>query len=326
MRPFSRQDELEQFKSQINLCDYALSLGYEVDTGQSSRGSVTIRNTIGDKLIVSRGLNRHWKYFNVHDDRDQGTIIDFIQFRDRCSLGEVRKRLRDWVGRSSFDAQPNYQSPELLPSVHDPQQVLNAWNRAIPISATQAYLHQERQIPSSILSAPIFQDRIRSDHRKNALFAHYNSTGICGYEIKNRGFTGFSPGGQKGFFCSRPQRDDKELIICETAIDLLSYATLFGTKQKRFISTAGQISPLQKSLLRRAADRMPTHSKIILAMDNDEAGRKLTQAIQEMLQSKNISSKRILRNLPTDDGADWNDILRASPNLKRNGFVNNLII
>ncbi len=316
MRSFSRQDELEEFKSRINLCEYATSIGYVIDAKQSGQTSAVLKHPNGDKLVVARGANRHWKYFNVHDDRDQGTIIDFIQLRDRCSIGEVRKRLREWVGKDLSVATREYQAAELIPAQHDLKQVLDNWNKATSIKGLQEYLERERHIPNHVLNAPLFKDRIRVDHRKNVLFVHYNQTGICGYEVKNRGFTGFSPGGVKGAFCSRPHKNDNELIICETAIDLLSYATLFGTDRKRFISTAGQISPLQQSLLLRAAERMPPLSKIVLAMDNDEAGQKLAQKISGSLQSAELSNKQIVYQLPTNEGEDWNDVLRNSPRCK----------
>ena len=307
-----RRHELEEFKTQINLLEYMSGHGYALDRRKSSRSSAVMRNDSGDKLVVARGRRGHWMYFNPHDDRDQGTIIDFCQLRLRCSLGEVRKELRQHLGRTSEIAVAVPKKfAELAPSEHDLARVLAVWERARPIEGSHRYLEQ-RNISLAVLSDPIFADRIRSDRRGNALFLHHNQDGICGYEVKNRGFTGMSPGGLKGLFSSRPRSTDRELVICETAIDALSYATLFGTVGTRFVSTAGTVSPAQVALLQSAAQKMPTASRILLATDNDPAGRELAEKIAAALADIPLAGRTVEYCLPGGEGDDWNDILRRT--------------
>jgi hypothetical protein len=93
-------DELEQFKSRIDLREYAASLGYELDRRESSRCSSVMRNGTGDKVIIKRERDGHFIFFSVRDDRDNGSIIDFVANRKRLSLGYVRKELRPWIGRA----------------------------------------------------------------------------------------------------------------------------------------------------------------------------------------------------------------------------------
>src|ERR1700681_1783353 len=90
--------ELESFKRDIDLRDYAAGQGYVLDPKESWRGSAVMRNPSGDKVIIKRGKAGHYVYFSVRDDRDNGTIIDFVQFRQNISLGPVRKELRPWIG------------------------------------------------------------------------------------------------------------------------------------------------------------------------------------------------------------------------------------
>lgn len=308
-----RSEELGDFKTQINLCQYAASRGFELDRRQSSRGSAVMRHPSGDKLIVARSTNRHWIYFNVHDARDRGTIIDFVQSRDRASLGEVRKELRPWLGRNepiSTFTKGSY--PELSPVEHDVARVLCVWLQAEPIDGTHPYLEHARRLPAAVLSDPIFDDRIRIDARQNALFPHFGAKGLCGFEVKNQGFTGFSPGGVKGLWCSRPRRNDRQLVICETAIDALSYASLFGCEEKRLVSTAGQISPVQAKLLQSAATKIPDGGQIVLAMDNDAAGRQLAETIAETLLEAKIYPHAIRKHVPDAEKEDWNDVLRRT--------------
>src|SRR5258705_11937536 len=95
-----------------------------------------------------------------------------------------------------------------------------------PIEGTHPYLEKERRIPADVFCNSRFVGRIRIDSYQNAIFPHWNQDGLCGYEIKNRNFTGFAPGGEKGLWGSRISPDDTTLVIAETAIDALSYFVL----------------------------------------------------------------------------------------------------
>ncbi|MEP3480571.1 MAG: DUF3991 and TOPRIM domain-containing protein [Fuerstiella sp.] len=292
----------------IDLCQYAASRGFVVDRKQSSRASAVMRHSNGDKLIISKQPNGQYVYFNAKGN-DNGTIIDLIQTRDRVKLGEVRKMLRPWLnsGYSPPLDPPAFQI-NLQPSEHDAAHVLAAWMKAQPVNGTHRYLEEDRCIPAHILQHEIFRDRIRVDQRRNSVFPHFCKSGLCGFEIKNRGFTGFSPGGVKGLACSRPQPDDNHMVVCETAIDMLSYAALNGTQGNRFFSTAGQISPMQAECLRSAAEKMPHGATVILAFDNDEGGHNLSAHISEAL----IGTGRIITNeFPPIAGMDWNDVLQG---------------
>jgi len=91
----TREQEIDDFKRRINLTEYAAAQGYALDRKESSRNSVTMRGPGDDKIIIGKDANSgHWIYFSVRDDADNGTIIDFIQNRQRFDLGEVRKALR----------------------------------------------------------------------------------------------------------------------------------------------------------------------------------------------------------------------------------------
>lgn len=304
----SRNDELEQMK-RIDLCKYAGTRGFVLDRKQSSRCSVVMRHANGDKLIVSRQSNGQYVYFNAKGS-DNGTIVDLIQSRDRVSLGEVRKILRPWLRPCSSPPPGLPTLPiTLQPSEHDAAGVLKSWMEAKPIGKSHPYLEVERRIPLSVLKNEIFQDRIRIDLRRNAVFPHFNESGLCGFELKNREFTGFSPGGVKGLTCSRPRDADCTMVICETAIDMLSYAALHGVTGNRFFSTAGQISPSQAECLRSAATRMPIRSTVVLAFDHDDGGQKLAGQTRDALSSAGLN---IEEHFPERPGADWNDVLRSA--------------
>ena len=94
----NQDSELDAFKREIDLRQFAVSLGYEIDRRESWRGSTVLRRG-ADKIVVKRNGNGHYVFFSVRDDRDNGTVIDLLQRRQNLSLGAVRQILRPWIGR-----------------------------------------------------------------------------------------------------------------------------------------------------------------------------------------------------------------------------------
>jgi hypothetical protein len=113
------RDELERFKTAINLTEYAASQVYQLDKRASSRNSVVMRHPAGDKVVIARGEDQHWIYFSVRDDADKGSIIDFIQHRRRCNLADVRRELRPWVGGAVPRIEPELYMPAVVPVSRD---------------------------------------------------------------------------------------------------------------------------------------------------------------------------------------------------------------
>lgn len=304
----NRKDELDHFKSEINLCEYACAMyGFIFDQRSSSRCSAVVRHANGDKLIVTRRPNRHYVYFNVAGD-DSGTILDFIQARRSVSLGKIRQELRAWSAVDIRMPVPS-NSIQLEPSQHDAGRVLQTWVKTKSVLENNEYLTKQRQVPSSVIMDPIFDGQIRTDARNNVLFAHRNADGdLTGFEIKNRSFTGFAPGGVKMLFQSAFDPSATVAVVCETGIDLLSVAAIFGTQGKRFFSTAGQVSPAQMQCTTELLQSIPALHEVWLAFDNDDAGRKQAQHFTDVL-SPVLVGTQMKPAMPKREGCDWNDQL-----------------
>jgi len=299
-------DELQRFKKEINLSEFSASLGYALDKRASSRNSAVMRHANGDKIIVARSEGSgDWIYFSVRDDRDNGTIIDFLQNRSALNLGQVRKRLREWLGVSRPSIQPNLFIQELLPLSRDRGIVLKAWEKAKDCPSLP-YL-TGRGIGPDVLALDRFAGCVRVDQRNNALFPHYDKEGLCGYEIKNKGFTGFAPGGIKGLWSSRIREEDNQLVLVESTIDGISYHILHGNDWTRYVSTGGELNPRQPGLIREAVEKMPEYALILLAFDNDEGGEKIAQEVRAIIPQERIA-KRVLPDVGT--GKDWNEMLK----------------
>lgn len=303
-------EELEVFKREINLVEYANAQGYEVDQRESSRASVVMRMG-GDKVVIATGLDGHSVYFSVRDDGDNGSIIDFVQRRRSLNLGQVRKELRPWVTpATSSSYRPGVtvervRKPE--PSTADRQQVLAVWLKMQPIGGGHFFLESERMLSRTTLADPRFSEMMRIDQRFNAVFPHYDRQGLAGFELKNKGFTGFSKHGIKAVWHSANLFTAPRVVIVESAIDGMSHAQLAGDLDTAYLSTGGSMSDHQRDLVRSALVRADKRgAEIVLGTDADEAGRKLAEQLQEL-----AVGVRMLRHEPTD-GKDWNDALRIS--------------
>jgi len=92
----SRNDELQCFKTEINLSELAAAYGLDIDPCGTSPNSVAMKHADDEKMILSMDRDV-WVYFAV-DGGHRGSVIDFIQARRSVNLGQVRKGLCPWLG------------------------------------------------------------------------------------------------------------------------------------------------------------------------------------------------------------------------------------
>lgn len=301
--------ELEVFKREIDLRQLALSLGYEVDRRESWRGSTVLRSG-ADKIVVKRNTNGHYVFFSVRDDQDHGTVIDFLQRRQNLNLGAVRQMLRPWIGRPPVSPR----LPELQPNRPDRMRVERECG-LMADALRHSYLENERCLPASVLARSRFAGRVRIDPRGNAVFPHFDAEGLCGYEIKNHGFSGFAAGGKKGLWFSHSQPGDRRLVLAESGIDALSHAVLFpdGEDRTRYASLGGKPNAQQPTLIQLTIARLPDGAEVVAAFDADAAGRMLAEMAR--LATATVATRAgrkldFLVHLPQQESDDWNEVLQ----------------
>jgi hypothetical protein len=299
--------ELDRFKKDIHLVQFAVQrYGYARDRKESSRACHVLRHPpTDDKIVVRQGKDGHWTYFSVRDSSDNGTIIDFLQARGSRSLREVREELRRYLGMP----QPEFELPSSKghrgsAEERSPAEAFARASRA----ENSAYLNS-RGIRPETLRDPRFSDTWRIGAHGNVFFVHRDDSGVVtGFEIKNRGFTGFATGGRKTAWQSLIRPDDRALVVTESAIDALSHYQLRPepADRARYLSTAGAPSSSQWELLDRLFGRLPDRSAVIAAVDADNAGDKLAGALEDLTRRHNHLGFR--RDAPTQ-AKDWNKVL-----------------
>lgn len=304
MQPRNDREELDRFKAEIDLVAFAQSCGYVVDHKESSpRGNPTNwilrRPTDDSKLLVRRG-DQAWVFVDLRGN-DRGTIIDFLRRERRLSLGEIRKELRHYTG-ARLPAPTAAPVTPAAPAL-DRRGIGETFLRAH--KGESAYLRY-RGLSDRTLQDPRFAGTWRQDARGTILFPHLDEEGITGFELKNHGFTGFTPGGRKALWRSCQHPKDQRLVIAESAIDALSYHEAHGDQLTRYVSVAGHIGRDQKPLLRRAIDDMGRGSRIVMAVDRDAGGDRLEHLIRELGGGADLTR----HSPPAGQGKDWNDFIR----------------
>ena len=183
-----------------------------------------------------------------------------------------------------------------------------------------------RGISRNIIDKCINNDLIYEDKYHNVVFLGYDKNDEVRYAfIRGTNKTRFMKeayGSHKAFsFRLNSLSEDAELHLFESAIDLLSYATLYSDyEEKNLLSLAGIYQP-QKNLedsnmplvLNYYLNQHPNIKTIYLHLDNDEAGRSATKALLLLLQKRYE-----VIDEPSKYGKDFNDFLVKEKQLNIN--------
>lgn len=303
----NRDDELQRFKTDIDLISYCAGCGFEIDQTESSRTSTIMRRgpqKSGEKIGVAVDTDGHWVYSDLRNDGKGGSIIDFVQHTQKLNLGQVRKELRSAAG--IINEIPIAQRPKRPErSTASRQAVQHAYLKTQVTNGRHAYLQNVRGIDSQILNDPRFNGMVKIDERGNAIFPHYDNKGLSGYEIRGEGYKGFSKHGEKSIWCSTNVKTAQEVIFVEGAINALSHAQLNPHLNAGYISIGGQMSPHQKELVAYAMARVHERgAALVLATDADAAGEAHAQALRDLAPA----GAQLFRDTPTL-GQDWNEQL-----------------
>lgn len=169
------------------------------------------------------------------------------------------------------------------------------------------YLCDKRKLSVDIVKPLYDKKLIQIDRRNNILFTIKDKYGdVVGYDIigtsekRFRANTSLEPCGTNFYNSINP----KELYLFEAPIDVLSYLEMKKEDNKifekaRFLSLSGLREDIAKHYLTKELE------KIVICVDNDEAGNNFTKEIKEKYKDKYI----IEREIPKQK--DWNDDLKG---------------
>lgn len=311
MRHHSEQ-ELERFKTEIDLVSFLGAQGYEIDRDRSTDQHASMRHETGARAVVTRDSDHHWMYFNPLDAGDNGTIIDWVKRHVDANLGHVRKILRRALGEPPEP--PEAYTKTVKRSARDARLGLAEWERSEP-AETHSFL-DARHIPGDIQFHPRFRDTWRVcefQGHSNIAFPYSpdgKTTGVGGVEqryMNPNGSSGryFTKNGSKGCWLSRCQHNDTQTVVVESPVDALSYAAMLDPDeldQTAFIATGGQLSEANADAI--ISEIQARGHAAILALDNDEAGHSMRDRLMTKLDAAHLQ-----HSVQESRTKDWNSDL-----------------
>jgi len=305
-------NELEKFKVYINLAEFATIFGYVRDRKKSSKNAPVMRHSNGDKIVISKAKDGHYIYFNPNNRDDSGTIIDFIQNRTKYNLGQVRKKLREWLRNPRPRPKENI---DIKVSDNNSMKIVNSWN-----SLQEFHIDSQEHmgIKSEIINRFIQGGRVKTDRNGNLYFMLSDTNGICGFEKRTVDRKKYiEEGSKKGLFTFGNLEDAKNIIIFESPMDLMAYLELgkdVSPEKSFYVCTMGSLGAVGKESLRAIRDYIQSpkvaYKSIIVGFDNDEGGRKIYNDVQKIFYDNSIFWDK------PRDGKDWKEVLEKSKEIK----------
>lgn len=299
-------DELDKFKREIDLVEYAAGQGFAVDRRKSSTTTTIMRNDAGTVIGVSKSDQGHHIYSCFTDSSGGGSVIDFVKkIQGVANLGFVRKELRNYLG-SPRPVIQNLPKPQQRPPRAVREKFLQEDIQAAWPMESSTYL-ASRGISQETLNDPRFLGRLMTDHRGNARFPHVNDRGLVGYEKKNHHkFKSYTKFGDKGLWMSNTPEEFTQIIVSESGVDALSHAQLHPENMDKaaYISIGGNMSMEQEQLLKAVIVRNP-EVELISAFDNDQAGLNFHGDLVRL-----AGDRTVVKDIPLQPGEDWNQVLQ----------------
>lgn len=276
---------LDDYRREIDLVTFLEQEGFRVKTSKGSRHSkwVTIEQPDTDRrLVVSRKQNGEYRYYNPCDDFDKGTIIDFIASKKHYDLStkkgwrEVADYLNDYLGRPTHQQH----TVQMQPSEEVKRsRAVAQYFQLEPLKDTR-YL-ESRGIRPETLTSFTFGNRIfnqtytneaKTFSVTNTVFPLENEHGMLGLVVRNDNYNKIRGSKDDGIWVSNidPTRPPKEVFICESPIDALSYHELHPPAQpheRLYVSMAGTPSQTQPLTVQRLISRLRPET-ILLGNDN----------------------------------------------------------
>jgi hypothetical protein len=263
-----------------------------------NKGIALTKQGKGMALVEHDSLSITGNLWFWRSRRIGGNTLDYLQKVEGMTF---KQAIEELTGEKGGQIVP------YVPIPHEPKALVMP-DKADNIKRLYAYLTKTRGISPKVLDICLKRHLLYQDTHGNAVFRMRDIAGkVVGAEIvgtsQQHRFKGIATGSRLGYgfnisFGAEPQK----LLLFESAIDLLSYITLYGNKLTShvLISMAGlkEVTAVNMASLYGIA-----MNNVYCCVDRDEAGINFCDNMQSKHGTK--------RHLPpvTLNIKDWNEIL-----------------
>lgn len=282
-------EKLDAYRRDIDLVDFLEAEGFRVNLKKGLRHGkwvVLEQPATGRKLIVARAAGGQYQYFNPEDDRDRGTVVDYVAGKLGLDLRakDGWRELFGYLDRHQGHVIPAFaEVPSATPLPALTGAVRSPSDFDLRPLAEPAYLMgrgiTEKTLGSAEFYGKIFNRDYRDKkgfHHTNTVFPLENEEGLLGIVIRNHRANYINGTKGEGLWVSNAvgTAPPAELFVCESPIDALSYHQLHPPEapgQRVYVATAGTLSASQPGAIQALIDRLGP-GRVVLANDNDPSG------------------------------------------------------
>lgn len=291
-------NSFDKYKTEIDLTEFAGSLGYELNKKKSSSKYKVLEKN-GEVVIVSHNnTTGEDYYYNSDRSSDKGDIISFAKKRVHM-LGslEVPEYVKDQDMYIINQALGNFKGYVFQEPINKAPKKNSSFNKNIYTyyPAKDFKVLNERGIETKVVNDPLFKDRVMNSEFKgkvNIAFPLYDrKENTIGFDFRSKGVKKLATGTDRenGMWTSNKPEKIDNIVVAESPIDLISYHQLFPGKNNYYMATHGSIT--EKHIERIIAESRESGAKIALAQDADEAG--YTMSLKVIAAASNISLKPV---------------------------------
>lgn len=282
----------QDFRAEISIMELAIANGYVLSKKDGLKWPVLKDSVSGEKIIIINPTSSaNQGYFNPQDDKDKGTLIDFVKNRlgsifayesGSSEISNINKVLYSYL---KLDAPEKRINQATINKIKD-NRIIKDFVIPDGITSLQApeYL-LSRHLAASVINDELFKGRIFNvkigNYNNNIGFPYYDVAGaIIGYEIRNKDYKHVVDGSNRsaGVWHSNIPTVTEQIVLTESPIDALSYYQLNGKENTLFASFGGSVADDQIATISGIKNRIHLSSnfRYVSAVDNDKAGDRYT--------------------------------------------------
>lgn len=293
----------DEILSQLNLSDYLVSQGYEMDKKKSSSRYLKFKNpSTGDRVLIDtkKDISKQL-YYNLDYNNDRGDLISFVQNRISGVLNVDKSKeafykaftfLNEYIG-GNYISQYSEEIKKTQKRIKDKKDIKEVAltdhnHKAID---DYSYLTKSRKISLNTLKDDMFKDRLFNTYFKlknehvftNWGYGKYENNKLVGMEVRNNNFQSIL-GKHEAVFSSNPKFKDKEIdcvFISESAHDVLAHYEILKSNPKFddnrniiYFSLGGNLYKEKLESLLNEYDhyKISSRTNFVSITDNDKAG------------------------------------------------------
>lgn len=284
------KQDLQRIKQEVNLLQHACSMGYELDKAKSTKQEVVLVKA-GDRLLCRQSpTTNKWIYFSAVNDKDKGTIVDFMLNRG-YSFEQIRGLSSAHLDKSILLKQASLPASPVYDSATNQKIAATAMELFQPVAAA-TYL-QKRGIKDSISDA--YKNlQVNEYEAVFELYRNVNKQGegaLCStikYCLTRDGQSRhyFQKGLPRGVAVFTDE-NYASVIITESPIDALSHKQQHEDERSMYVCTCGNIShSVGEELFQILGHAQQEGKEVVLAFDKDKAGERMRSQLGSYLQEQ----------------------------------------